>query len=383
MKDFQLRNDTKLLFRNDPAKDLQELTAGKKALFVYGGGSVKRNGCYDDVKNAITKSGGTLYEAGGSSRERKDIETGIRIAKENQVDLIVGAGGASVMDCAKLIAFGVCHTEDLWDFVKGKAPCGHTLMPGKTGNNREKNPYGLEKLPLILMPTYPSSGSEYGLGAVSVDTQADDFGTAYGIAADYAVLVPKYSLSLGQEMTAYTGLVTLVQLSASTIGDKNPVSYDIGISVIRNVLKATRRLKEHPDDLDARGVILYGASIATSGRLGIGKEENYSYDIYEVEFIPEALFGASYRKSLTTLFPRFLKAMAAYHEEEIRAYFRDAFGYEGDVDGSAAKLVALFEELGIDMYFEGDADETRICQIPIDSVLDQDEVIRIIRESMQ
>ena len=64
MKDFQLRNDTKLLFRNDPAKDLQELTAGKKALFVYGGGSVKRNGCYDDVKNAIAKSGGTLYEAG-------------------------------------------------------------------------------------------------------------------------------------------------------------------------------------------------------------------------------------------------------------------------------------------------------------------------------
>ena len=62
MKDFLLRNDTKLLFRNDPAKDLQELTAGKKVLFVYGGGSVKRNGCYDDVKNAIVKSGGTLYE---------------------------------------------------------------------------------------------------------------------------------------------------------------------------------------------------------------------------------------------------------------------------------------------------------------------------------
>ena len=366
MKDFQLRNDTKLLFRSDPAKDLQELTAGKTTLFVYGGGSVKKNGCYHDVKNAVEKGGGKFVEAGGSSRERADIETGIRIAKENQVDLIIGAGGASVMDCAKLIAFGICHTEDLWDFVKGK-----------------KNPYGLRKLPLILMPTYPSSGSEHGLGAVSVDSKADDFGTAYGIAADYAVLVPKYSLSLGQEMTAYTGLVSLVQLSASTIGDKNPVSYDMGISVIRNVLKATRQLKEHPDDLDARGIILYGASIATSGRLGIGKEENYSYDIYEVEFIPEALFGASYRKSLTTLFPRFLKAMAAYHEEEICAYFKDAFGYEGNADESAEKMVALFEEMGIDMYFEGDVDETRICQIPIDSVLNQDEVIRMIRESMR
>lgn len=366
MKDFQLRNDTKLLFRSDPAKVLQEFTAEKKVLFVYGGGSVKGNGCYDDVKNAVAKSGGTLYEAGNSSRERTAIEAGIRMAKENQVDLVIGAGGASVMDCAKLIAFGAYHTEDLWDFVKGK-----------------KNPYGLKKLPLLLMPTYPSSGSEYGLGAVSVDSKMGDFGTAYGIAADCAVLVPKYSLSLGQEMTAYTGLVTLVQLSASTIGDKNPISYDMGISVIRNVLKATRQLKEDPNDLDARGIVLYGASIATSGRLGIGKEENYSYDIYEAEFIPEVLFGASYRKSLTTLFPRFLKAMAAYHEKEIRAYFKDAFGYEGSVEESADKMTALFEELGIDMYFDGDADGEKICQVPVESVLKQEEIVCMVRACMR
>lgn len=64
MKDFELRNDTKLLFRNDPVADLIELTAGKKVLFVYGGGSVKRNGCYEDVKNAVAGKGGAFYEAG-------------------------------------------------------------------------------------------------------------------------------------------------------------------------------------------------------------------------------------------------------------------------------------------------------------------------------
>lgn len=116
-----------------------------------------------------------------------------------------------------------------------------------------------------------------------------------------------------------------------------------GISVIRNVLKATKKLAEQPNDPDARDVVLYGASIATSGRLGIGKTENYSYDIYEVEFIPEVLFGSSYRKSLTTLFPRFLKAMAAYHEADIRAYFKDAFGYEGNVAESADKTVACLQ----------------------------------------
>ena len=53
MKDFQLRNDTKLLFRNDPVSDLTRLVKGKKVLFVYGGGSVKKNGCYEDICNAM------------------------------------------------------------------------------------------------------------------------------------------------------------------------------------------------------------------------------------------------------------------------------------------------------------------------------------------
>lgn len=52
MKDFQVRNDTKLLFRNDPGQDLTALTAGKRVLFVYGSGSVKKNGCYEDIEKA-------------------------------------------------------------------------------------------------------------------------------------------------------------------------------------------------------------------------------------------------------------------------------------------------------------------------------------------
>ena len=366
MNDFQLRNDTKLMFRNDPVQELCNIVKNKKVLFVYGGGSVKKNGCYEDVKNAIEQSGGRFIEAGDSSRERTDIERNIQTAKDNKVNLIIGAGGASIMDCAKLTAFGYYHTDDLWDYVKGK-----------------KNPYGLDKLPLVLMPTYPSSGSENGLGAVAADAKNDDFGTAYGIPADYAILTPKYSMTLNSEMTAYTALVTLVQLSASTIGDKNSVSYDCGIAVIRNVLKAARQLKENPDDQDARGVVLYGASISTSGRLGIGKEENYSYDIYELEFIPEVLFGATYRKSLTTIFPRFLEVMAFYHKEDIYKFVKDAFGYEGDIADTTSKIVELFENLGVDMYFEGKFEEEKIKEVPVESILKPEEISSVIKKSMR
>ena len=95
------------------------------------------------------------------------------------------------------------------------------------------------------------------------------------------------------------------------------------------------------------------------------------------------LFGVSYRKSLTTLFPRFLKAMAAYHEADICNYFKDAFGYEGDIAESADKMVALFTELGVDMYFDGTVDEEYIRQISVDSALSMDERIRMIKESMR
>ena len=360
MRDFIFRNDTKLLFRNDIRTTIAEIAKGHKIMFVYGDGSVKRNGCHDDIVQTLTDSGIPFVEYGGSSREFSKIEEGIRTAKANSITLIIGAGGASVMDSAKLMAFGFYHESDLWDYVKGK------------------NPYGLERLPLALIPTYPSSGSENGLGAVSVDSQTGDFGTAYGIAADYAILCPRYSLTLDREMTAYTGLVTLVQLSACILGDKNKMSYDAGISYIRNVLEATRTLQKNPNDLDARGIIMLGASLSTSSRLGIGKEKTFAYDIYELEFLPEKLFGSSYRRSLTSVFPRFLEAMGRRHAEEIRKYYRDAFGFDSSIEESSRKLLELFSGLGVEMYYDGRITREQVDGVPCDTELSGDEVFGIM-----
>lgn len=301
-----------------------------------------------------------FVDYGGSSREFAKIEEGIRSAKANGVTMIIGAGGANVMDSAKLIAFGCYHEADLWDYLKGKPS------------------YGLERMPLALIPTYPSSGSENGLGAVSVDSRNGDFGTAYGIPADYAILCPKYSLSLGKEMTAYTGLVTLVQLSASILGDRNKMSYDAGISYIKNVFEATCTLREHPDDLDARGTILLGASLSTSSRLGIGKVEQFAYDIYELEFLPEVLFGSTYRRSLTTVFPRFLRVMGRHHAEDIRRYFLDAFGFDSSIEESSHKLTELFASFGVPMFYEGEVSHEQVDAVPCQTELGKEEVYEII-----
>lgn len=122
MKDFIFRNDTKLLFRNDIRTAVVEITKGHKVMFVYGGGSVKRNGCYDDIIQSLNEADIPFVEYGGSSREFAKIQEGIRVAKTNGITMIIGVGGASVMDSAKLMAFGFYHESDLWDYVKGKHP---------------------------------------------------------------------------------------------------------------------------------------------------------------------------------------------------------------------------------------------------------------------
>lgn len=123
---------------------------------------------------------------------------------------------------------------------------------------------------------------------------------------------------------------------------------------------------------------MMGASLSTSSRLGIGKEDDFAYDIYELEFLPELLFGSTYRRSLTAVFPRFLCAMGKYHEEEIRSYFSDVFGFEGSIPESADRLMALFADFGIDLYFDGSITRGQVEAIPCETQLTADEVFNLV-----
>lgn len=362
MQDFQIQSNTKLLFRSNPIDEIANITANKKVLFVYGGVSVHKNGCYEDVKAGVQKGKGQFFEFGNASRELSDIQRGIQFTKEKQVDILIGAGGASVMDATKIISFGYCN-DKYWELIKSDTPLSDQ-----------------RHLPLILIPTYPSSGSEYDDSAVG--TEKDYFGLAWGLTAETALLVPKYSLSLNSEMTTYSSLVTLTQLCIATLGDKNPVSYDMGVSVIKNVLKAAQKLKTDPNDLNARGVILYGASISTSSWLGLGKANNYSFDIYHVEIIAEVLFNETYRKALTIVFPRILKIFAKYHEEDVKKLLNDAFGFGGSIDESVNKVIQLFAGFGIEMKFSGEFSEEKMSKILNRSNLSKEDVTFILKDSL-
>lgn len=320
----------------------------------YRGGSVHTNGCYEDVKAAVQKGGGHFYEFSKASREITDIQRCIQYAKDKEVEILIGAGGASVMDAAKIISFGF-YNDEYWELIKKDTPLSDQ-----------------KHLPIILIPTYPSSGSEYDDSAVATDKGY--YGLSWGLTAETAILVPKYSLSLNKEMTLYSCLVTLVQLCVAVLGDKNHVSYDLGISVIKNVIMATRKLIDDPNDLNARATILYAASISTSSWLGLGKSDNYSFQIYYVEIMAELLFDQTYRKALTVVFPWVLKVFAKDHADDVKNLLNDAFGFNGNIDESVDNVIQLFADFGIEMKFTEEFSEEKLAKIQNRSSLSKEDI---------
>ena len=142
---------TKLYFGKGQISHLDEIlrSLGKKVLLTYGGGSIKKMGLYDTVIDILKKGGFEVTELSGIEPNPRieSVEEGVRLCKENNIDVILAVGGGSTIDCSKAIAAGVFYDGDLWDMV---ASYHGTL----------------KALPLVDILTLSATGSEYDGGGV-------------------------------------------------------------------------------------------------------------------------------------------------------------------------------------------------------------------------
>lgn len=144
MNDFVFQNPVKLLFgKGQLAKLTEELPVyGKRILVVYGGGSIKRNGLYDELMTILKEIDMEVYELSGVEPNPRvsTARKGAEICKENNIDIVLAVGGGSVIDCTKLIACAAKYEGDAWDFVIKKAtptdalPFGAVLTLAATGS---------------------------------------------------------------------------------------------------------------------------------------------------------------------------------------------------------------------------------------------------------
>ena len=314
---FSYHNPIHFEFGLEALGKIPELCKGHKVLLVYGGGSIKRNGVYDHITGPLNSNEIPFVEyANQTTATWQGIQDGIVLAHENDISAVIEVGGASAMDTGKAIAFGAVH-ENLADYIEGKA---------QPDENHLLN---------IIIPTYPSTGSE--ANGVCDIMEYNGYGVElFGAWPDYCLMNPSTTLSLDKRSTAYSAWVCFIQTSAWFIGNhRNEIARGFARASLQTILQAYQRLMEQPDDIKARGDMMWASCVDTMGVFRSGIDNFYPWTLYSVGYIPRVAHGVSYREALVAAFPHWLRAAAEYHPKDIRALFVEVFGLDARMDTDA------------------------------------------------
>lgn len=194
MQNFRFKSPTDFLFGKDTELSVgsEMKKYGKKVLFHYGGGHIKKDGLYDRIIDSMEQNGIEYIELGGV-KANPDVELvreGINICRKEKVDFILAAGGGSVIDSAKAIAVGVPYDGDVWDFFEGEAEIRKALQVG-------------------VVLTIPATGSE--ASNTTVVTNSTEGHLKRAVSSDllkpvFAVMNPELTYSLPAYQTAAGGV---------------------------------------------------------------------------------------------------------------------------------------------------------------------------------
>lgn len=230
----------------------------RRALLVYGKGSVVRSGLLDRVKASLDAAGVEYVDLAGvrPNPEVESVREGIRMVREEGVDLIFPVGGGSAIDCAKAVAFGALYDGDVWDFFCGKAVVERAL-------------------PIFCVLTIPAAGSEASSSCVisndELHAKRGTNGDAFRPAV--AFMNPEITFTLPPYQTA-AGVTDMIahicERWFSGVGSV-PVTDNIASGLIRALIDAAGRVLENPEDYDARADIMWAGMLAHNDIAGCGR----------------------------------------------------------------------------------------------------------------
>lgn len=264
MNNFIFENKTKVYFGKGGVKEYLGCLLknyGETVMLAYGGGSIKKNGIYEEVLNILSAQNKRVIEFSGimPNPTYEKVLEGAKLAKENNVDLILAVGGGSVSDCCKIVSAQAKLDEDIW-----------TL-------ENEKHTFPSNFIPLGTIITVFGTGSEVNAGAVITHEEKKIKGALFGAQADFAFLDPSYSMSVPMKQVISGAFDTLSHAMETYFGkpDENNLSDDISEAVMRSVIRNARVLLADPENYEARSELAWASSMAENGVLKIGKVTDF------------------------------------------------------------------------------------------------------------
>ena len=293
MNNFIFENSSKVYFGEGCVKEYLSniLSAyGDTVMLCYGGGSIKKNGIYDEVITVLKKEKKAVVEFSGiqSNPTYSKVLEGVNLAKESNADLILAVGGGSVMDCCKAISLGAKYDGDIWaDFW---------ARPGVID---------FEPLPLGIIVTVSGTGSECNGGAVITNEELKiKTGRDYPqLNAKFVMLDPTYTYSVPEfQMVsgAFDTLSHIMEIYFSEPNESN-VSDDISEALMKNVITNMRATIKNPEDYTARSNLMWDATMAENRILKLGKRTDFQ--CHQMEHQLAAYTGCNHGAGLAVLHP--------------------------------------------------------------------------------
>ncbi len=383
MNNFIYENKTKVYFGKGGVKEyLGSLLRryGETVMFAYGGGSIRKNGVYDEITAILHYAGKRIVEFSGimPNPTYAKVQEGAKLARENDVALILAVGGGSVSDCCKIVSAQAKMDSDIWE------------------TENVKHTYPNDFIPLGTIVTVFGTGSEMNAGAVITHEEKKIKGALFGAQAEFAFLDPTYSLSVLMKQVISGAFDTLSHAMETYFGkpEENNLSDDINEATMRGVIRNIRALIADPGNYDARSELAWASAMAENGILKIGKITDFQ--AHQIEHQLGAYTDCNHGAGLAVIHPVLYRHICGSGTARFARFAVQVFGVTPRQDDEATALAGVealagfikeiglptnFRELGIpaDTDLRAVADSTNVtagcCK-----KLTHDEIFAILKE---
>ncbi len=331
MENFVAYNPTRLHFGKGVLKNLPNAVQafGKNVLLIYGKGSIKKSGIYDQVVDQLTIAGANIFEYSGikSNPVIDDVDKAAMLGRDKKVDVIVAVGGGSVIDSSKIISLAIANDLKGWDIMKQKT-------------NPEM------KTPLIAVLTLAATGTEMNQVAVLQNHETEE---KIGYRNDlmypnHSFLDPEFTYSVPKNYTAY-GVADLVAHCFELYFGAGDCSLSDRFieAIVKDAMEWGPKVIDAPANYQYRASIMWDATNALNGLTGYGKVSG-DWGVHAIGHVLSLLYDVPHGASLTIGYPAWLKLHKEKIPERIKKLGKQLFDVDS-VDETIKNIEHMFSQI--------------------------------------
>lgn len=362
MESFIYSYPTRVYFGNGAAKkafDLELNKFGKKVMLAYGGGSVKRNGIYDEIRSFLQDAGKEIVEFSGimPNPTYKKVQEGVEVVRKNDIDFIIALGGGSVIDCCKVISAQSQLQEDIWAM------------------EYEKGIYPQSGIPIGAVVTVSGTGAEMNGGGVITYEEKNWKGGIFGIAPSFAILDPEYTASVLPMQVLSGAFDTLSHAMETYFGksDKDNVSDDVALAIMKNTVINMRRLLIDINDMQARSNLMWDSAMAENGILKCGRLTDFQ--AHQIEHQLGAYTDCNHGQGLAVIHPSYYRHIVKDAPEKFTRFAKVVFDVDTAEEGIDS-LEKFIKECGLPTKMNQLQSKVKITEDILRKVADSSNIIK-------